>query len=140
MFIPDMGTWKAVWELLDRYADFTFAIEPCRPQDGLVFEGDGLRVVATHNRHLGEPAEGEPWESFSYRIEAGDGKSVVFSGDVADTSELQPLLGGADLVLMETGHHTVFAGRPAETEDRASLPPPLVCCREKDAIAKEDRR
>ena len=107
VFIPDMGTWKAVWELLNRYADFTFTIEPSRPQDGLVFEGDGLKVVAAHNRHLGEAAEGEPWESFSYRIEAEDGKSVVFSGDVADTSELQPLLGGADLVLMETGHHTV---------------------------------
>lgn len=106
VFMPDMSIWHAVWELLRGYQDFTFPIEPSRPRDGLLFEGDGLRVVAAHNRHLGEPAAGELWESFSYRIEA-HGKSVVFSGDVADTSELEPLLPGADLVLMETGHHSV---------------------------------
>lgn len=106
VFVPDMRIWHAAWELLDRYADLTFPIEPCQVRDGLVFEGDGLKVLATHNRHLGEAAAGEPWESFSYRIEAR-GKSIVFSGDVADPAELRPLLPDADLLLMETGHHLV---------------------------------
>ncbi len=104
--IPDMNTWRAVWDLIKDYKDLDFPIEPSRTRDGVVFDADGLRVTAAHNRHIGEPAEGEPWESFSYRIEAG-GRSVLFSGDVADVSELQPLLGGVDLVLMETGHHQV---------------------------------
>lgn len=106
VLVPLMSTWNAVWELLKEHQDFTFSIEPSTTRDGVVFDADGLRVTAAHNRHLGEPAEGEPWESFSFRIEAG-GKSIVFSGDVADVSELHPLLGGADLVLMETGHHKV---------------------------------
>ena len=106
VLVPQMSTWNAVRALLKDYPDFTFPIETSTTRDGVVYEADGLRVTAAHNRHLGQPAEGEPWESFSFRIEAG-GKSIVFSGDVADMSELHPLLGGANLVLMETGHHRV---------------------------------
>ena len=104
VFIPDMSIWDAVWGLVRK--DVTFSIEAERPRDGQIFEDDGLRVVAAHNNHLGQPANDDSWESFSYRIEA-DGKSVVYSGDVADISDLEPLLGNTDLVLMETGHHTV---------------------------------
>ena len=106
VLVPRMDTWNAVWELLREYQDFTFQVEPSMTRDGVVWDADGLRVIAAHNRHLGEPEAGEPWESFSFRIES-DGKSIVFSGDVADISELHPLLGGADRVLMETGHHKV---------------------------------
>ncbi len=106
VFMPDMSIWDAVWGLVKKYPDFTFPIEAAPPEDGLVFEEDGLRVVAAHNNHLGQPAENEPWESFSYRIEA-DGRRVVYSGDIAAPSDVEPLLGRTDLVLMETGHHTV---------------------------------
>ncbi len=106
VFMPDMSIWDGVWNIVQKYQDITFPIEAAPPTDGLVFERDGLRVVAAHNNHLGKPATGEPWESFSYRIEA-DGKSVVYSGDIAAPSDVESLLDNDDLVLMETGHHTV---------------------------------
>jgi L-ascorbate metabolism protein UlaG (beta-lactamase superfamily) len=85
--------------------DFEFV--PHLVADGLVYEQDGLRVVAQHNEHIGVPAPGEAWRSFSYRVE-GNGRSLVHSGDVKHISELAGLMGdGCDLLLMETGHHDV---------------------------------
>ena len=47
--------------------------------------------------------------SFSYLFEA-DGKRIVLSGDVKRPSELDPLLAdGADVLVMETGHHKVLS-------------------------------
>lgn len=106
--IPDMRCWQAIHDLLrasmNGYnVDFSLDVRPT--QDGVCYEGEGLRVAALHNRHLGDPAPGEPWRSFSYRIEA-DGKSLVYSGDVRHVSDFDPLLdGGCDLLFMETGHH-----------------------------------
>jgi len=80
-----------------------------RPKDGVVFDENGFRVTAHHNMHVGAPKPGQPWESFSYRFEA-DGHAVVYSGDVAHPEDVDPLVAqGCDLLLMETGHHTVEA-------------------------------
>ena len=50
---------------------------------------------------------GEPWLSYSFRIESG-GKAVVYSGDTGGVEELAPPAGdGCELLLMETGHHRV---------------------------------
>ena len=77
-------------------------------EDGVVFDERGVKVSAVHNKHLKEP-EGGAWHSFSYLIEA-DGKRAVFSGDVLEPCELDPLVeGGCDLLIMETGHHPVSA-------------------------------
>ncbi|MBQ2749971.1 MAG: hypothetical protein IJF34_09330, partial [Clostridia bacterium] len=47
------------------------------------------------------------WRAFGYRME-GEGKSVVFSGDIGDYTDLDPLIGdGCDLLLVETGHMSI---------------------------------
>ena len=75
-------------------------------RDGLVFEDENIKVSALHNGHLRERGE-TGWHSYSYLIEAG-GKKIVFSGDVASARDLDELMvGGCDLLIMETGHHKV---------------------------------
>ena len=75
--------------------------------DGTILDSEGLKITALHNGHLGEPAPGRQWQSFSFRIEAAH-KSIVSSGDIKHVSEAMPLIGeGCDLFIMETGHHQV---------------------------------
>ena len=71
--------------------------------DGTLCQG-ALRVEAFHNLHLGTPAAGEPWKSFSFTAEA-EGKKLLYSGDFGQLSELLPHASHADLVFLETGHH-----------------------------------
>ncbi len=107
--VPDLDFWAGVVGFLNAQADgfrSRFALDAVRVRDGVVFEEGGLRVTALHNRHLGEGGEAKPWASFSYRIEA-EGRSVVFSGDVAGVADVVPLLEACDVFLMETGHHKV---------------------------------
>ena len=109
LYIPDLYVWDGVQAVVRGPAkdmDLGFDLQAQRYEDGVIYDDGDLRVIALHNRHLGEPAAGQPWQSFSFRIEAG-GKAVVFSGDAAATSELGPLLDDCDLFLMETGHHAV---------------------------------
>ena len=62
-----------------------------------------VSVEACHNLHLGNSP---PWLSFSYRI-TGEGKSIVYSGDIRNSADLDTLLAeGCDVLLTETGHHT----------------------------------
>ena len=84
----------------------SFQIDGRTYADGPIFDDGQVRVIAQHNLHLGRPGDGEPWQSFSFRVEAA-GKVFVTSGDVGDVSELDPLLGDCDLFIMETGHHKV---------------------------------
>jgi L-ascorbate metabolism protein UlaG (beta-lactamase superfamily) len=109
MHLPAMHLWEGLRLFLGGgrlklQADGRFAAHLL--QDGPVFDDGVVRVRALHNRHIGVPPEGEPWQSFSFRI-AGDGRTLVYSGDVRDVRELDPLLDGCDLLLMETGHHPV---------------------------------
>jgi ribonuclease BN (tRNA processing enzyme) len=105
LFIPDLSVWHGIHGMFSlRSFPFDLAVKRC--EDGVIYDDSILRVTALHNKHIGEPAPGDPWRSFSLRIEAGD-KRIVYSGDVAHVSEIQPLLAGCDLFLMETGHHRV---------------------------------
>jgi len=107
VLIPDLGVWRHVLGVLggtEGGFKIDYHIEGARVRDGVLYDESGLRVTALHNRHLGEPEDGESWRSYSFGIEAG-GKHVVFSGDVKDVRELAPLLDRCDLLLMETGHH-----------------------------------
>jgi len=111
VWIPDLDVWRHILGVLGGTEGgfrIDYQIEGERVRDGLLYDADGLRVEALHNRHLGEPADGESWLSYSFRIEADD-KRVVFSGDVKDVRELTPLLDDCDLLLMETGHHDAEA-------------------------------
>lgn len=109
LYVPEMQLWEGVHTVLrgtEGGFRIDYEIDAQRYHDGLVHEDEHLRVTALHNRHVGEPGPGEAWRSFSLRIENGR-RTVVFSGDVRDVSELEPLLPGCDLLLMETGHHKV---------------------------------
>ncbi|MCB8944569.1 MAG: MBL fold metallo-hydrolase [Ardenticatenaceae bacterium] len=109
--VPDMEVWAGMMQMLRRTQgnfELDFEFVPHLVADGLVYEQDGLRVVAQHNEHMGVPEPGEAWRSFSYRVEGVNGRSLVHSGDVKHISELAGLVGdGCDLLLMETGHHDV---------------------------------
>jgi len=109
IFIPDLDAWDGVVKVLRPTRDVCaadFTIQAMSVQDGVIYDEHGLKVIALHNHHLGQPQDGRPWKSFSFRIEA-EGKSVVFSGDVASVQDVHSLLDHCDLFLMETGHHTV---------------------------------
>ncbi|MGI6207725.1 MAG: MBL fold metallo-hydrolase [Anaerolineae bacterium] len=109
LFLTSPEVWEGVRSLLGaslgRPEDRLVA-EPRYYSDGPIYDDGTLRVQARHNTHLGHPAPGQPWRAFSFRIEA-EGKAMVYSGDIGHVSELDPLLEGAELVLMETGHHGV---------------------------------
>ena len=105
LFIPDLSVWRGIHRMLSWRA-FPFELIAKDYRDGLIYEDGAVGVTALHNRHLGAPEKAENWRSFSFRIEAGN-KSVVYSGDVADVRELEPILDGCDLLLIETGHHRV---------------------------------
>jgi hypothetical protein len=62
-----------------------------------------MRVTAFHNHHL-KHEEGDPWRSFSYRIEC-EGKVIVYSGDIKLYTDLDEVIGeGCDVAFVETGH------------------------------------
>ncbi|MBQ9116347.1 MAG: MBL fold metallo-hydrolase [Clostridia bacterium] len=76
-------------------------------EDGVLYVDENVKITALHNRHLKGDGENGKWHSFSYLIET-EGKRIIFSGDLTAPSELDPLLiNGADILLMETGHHKV---------------------------------
>ena len=110
VFLPTLGAWEGIPRMLRStpagHAQDSVVLEGQEYGDGVIYADDAVRVTARHNCHLGEPAPGQPWHSFSFLIEA-EGKAVVFSGDVASVGELEPLIDGCDLILMETGHHGV---------------------------------
>lgn len=110
LLLPRMDIWTGLLDLIDTDIDtFTpgYTIDPRRLVEGEVFADDVIRVLAAGNAHMGPPAEDGLPRSFSFRIEAA-ARSVVYSGDVADVSELAPLVGdGCDVIVMETGHHLV---------------------------------
>ncbi len=108
VFIPDELSWEGVSKVLSATEggfSTKFGIRMKLPEERLIFEENGFKVSALHNGHLGRDENGRHL-SFSYKIEAG-GKTIVYSGDVKEVSELEPLLQDCSLLLMETGHHRV---------------------------------
>ncbi len=80
---------------------FPYSIIESEIGEGVVFEDGQVRVSAITNNHT----RGE-FRSYSFLIEA-EGKRVVFSGDLEAPEELDPIINGCDLLIMETGHHAV---------------------------------
>ncbi len=114
LHLPDLRAWDAVSSLLaltEGGFSCRFVIRPGLIGDGPLFEDNGLAVSALHTRHLPH-AEGEPWRSFGFSIEA-DGKKIVYTGDTKGYEDYAPLLDGCDVLLHETGHH-----HPAEVAKR----------------------
>ena len=109
ILIPNLNVWDGVLQVLAGPREISapdFNLDAQTYRDGVIYNQNGLKITALHNRHLGEPAPGKPWQSYSFRIETEE-KCLVFSGDVKDVREVAPLLDGCDLFLMETGHHRV---------------------------------
>lgn len=108
IFFPDerlLAAAKTI-ALCDAHSQFRFEMCEHGISDGLIFKDRNLQVRAMHNLHMGEPADGM-WKSFSFLLES-EGKRVVYAGDLRYLEELEPLLAeGADLLIMETGHHPV---------------------------------
>ncbi len=112
VYTPNMASWQAMNEFLTHTEgnfslDFDLAAFPVTP--GAIFEENGISVQALPNRHIPpETTVSRVFRSYSFRVES-DSASFVFSGDVADVSEIAPLIlhRHTDLVLVETGHHGV---------------------------------
>ena len=109
LFIPNLESWQGIFTMLrntEGNFECNFALDVKRPEDGLIYQDENIRVTALHNGHLPDNEKGEHL-AYSYRIET-EGKSIVFSGDVGGPDDLNDLIGdGCDLLLMETGHHKV---------------------------------
>ncbi len=106
VYIPDLAVFQGIYQMLlgsEGHYETVFSLEPHLVADGVLCQG-ALRVEAFHNLHLGTPAAGEPWKSFSFTAEA-EGKKLLYSGDFGQLPELLPHASHADLVFLETGHH-----------------------------------
>ena len=80
--------------------------------DGDLYDDGSVQVEVLANTHIQVPEGAKP-ESFSFRITSGS-RTIIFSGDVRSVEEIIPWCReGADLLLMENGHHS----------------PPLLCAR-----------
>ena len=75
-------------------------------KNGCIYKDKNIEVSAYHNRHQ-EMYESGNELSFSFKILCG-GKTIVYSGDVKELSELDSLLEECcDYLLVETGHHQI---------------------------------
>lgn len=109
IFFPDLSVLQAVKTVALGNVDpgFNYVINEHRIADGVIFEDENLRVSALHNRHLKNDDGVVGFRSFSFLAQT-QGKRIVCSGDVRSPSELDPFVkDGADLLIMETGHHKV---------------------------------
>lgn len=111
LFVPLKNVWSGAETLLD--ADGAsykrrLSVVPCLMTDGVLFDDGAVKITAYHNMHI-RRAEGEPWRSFSFRIEA-EGKAIVYSGDIRELQELDSAIGeGCDCAITETGHFKIDA-------------------------------
>ncbi|MBE6370055.1 MAG: ribonuclease Z [Lentisphaerae bacterium] len=87
-----LGAWPLATEVKDHLLT-----------DGGKFENGEVTIEFIGNKHI-PVADGEPLKSFSFRISA-EGKTVVYSGDIADPDEIGEWSRKCDLLLMESGHH-----------------------------------
>lgn len=110
LYFPDLNIWYGLEKMLFLKGrtlknGLGFCINLVT--DGVIYAKNDLMVSAVHNLHLGKPESKENWQSFSFLIEAAD-KRIVYSGDFKAMRELEPLfVNEVDLLLVETGHHSV---------------------------------
>lgn len=112
LFLPDIGKLEAIREILSPnlkdYEPYGIKLKilPEEVTDRVLLDDGTVKVTAYHNHHLSR-AEGEPWRSFSYKVET-EGKILVYSGDVKSYSDLNAALSeGCDALIIETGHFKV---------------------------------
>lgn len=110
VFIPELEVWEAIMKMnkytFPAYDNNNIEYKPIVYKDGVIFDERGLKVTALHNFHMGKPIDGEPWLSYSFRIEAHE-KCFVYSGDLGGPEDVGPLFDNCDLLFMEAGHFRV---------------------------------
>jgi len=99
LLLPDLRLWDGVSYMSGMGEE----IHVREYADGLLYNDEGFRVTALHNRHIPHK-DGTPWRSFGFLIEC-EGRRIVYSGDTKRVDDYAPLMEGCDLLLMETGHH-----------------------------------
>jgi ribonuclease BN (tRNA processing enzyme) len=107
-----------------------FSLEICAIKPGMIYQDGTIAVEAISNSHLSAhpeyarlPAEYPHMalESYSFAVTV-DGRKIVYSGDITSLRELEPLLAGADTVIIEMAH---FA--PEDVEEFVNtLPTALI--------------
>lgn len=107
LFIPNMETWKGILQMLLHTRErcpWDTDVIATQIKDGLIYKDENIEVLAYHNRHQ-EIYECGSQLSFSFKIR-GEEKTIVYSGEVEDLSELDQLLvEHCDYLLIETGKH-----------------------------------
>lgn len=105
LYIPRQSILDGVMQLLKGEEDFMrkLPINAHKVEDGILFDDGCVKMTAIHNTHI-KMTEEKEWTSFSYLVEA-ENKKIVFSGDLGEYQELDPLIGdGCDIAILETGH------------------------------------
>ena len=108
VYVPNLQVWDGLLTMM-RHTEgnfkLKFKLEAHPTHDGVLFDDGVIRVTALHNTHM-LPVDGQ-WQSYSFLIE-GDGKKLVYSGDVKSYTELDPLISdGCDGLIIETGHFVI---------------------------------
>ena len=108
VYIPNLQVWDSLLTML-RHTEggfkTKFQLTATRTEDGVLFDDGTLRVTASHTEHM-KPIDGQ-WQSYAFLIE-GDGKKLVYSGDVKAYEEMDGLIGdGCDGLIIETGHFVI---------------------------------
>ncbi|MBN2711229.1 MAG: hypothetical protein JXR97_02205 [Planctomycetes bacterium] len=109
--IPFAPPWSGLIEMLEGATGNHFAngfvLEVEKYGDGIVLDDGTMKVRACHNSYMGAPYMHRDWKSYSVRAE-GEGKSVVYSGNMHDVSDLFPLLEEpCDILMVGTSHQPV---------------------------------
>ena len=108
VYMPNMDSWDGLMKLLKNTEGgfkCSFDIKANRIEDGIIYDRDGFKVSTIHNLHM-QKTEDDRWQSFSFMIEADD-KRIVYSGDIKSMDDISSLIDPCDILLVETGHHTV---------------------------------
>jgi len=109
LFIPNMEAWEGVLQMLLHTCEgcsWDTDVIASQIKNGLLYKDKNIEVTAYHNTHLEAYEDGNEL-SFSFKIQ-GDGKTVVFSGDIKELFDLDAALETpCDYLLVETGHHSI---------------------------------
>lgn len=106
VYIPNLATFDAILTILkNTEGNYKTEYETLAKQisDSTLLKNDDIEVIARHNFHL--PQRENEWQSFSFRITAGE-KKIIYSADIKSLEDMKEFLEeGCDLLIMETGHH-----------------------------------
>lgn len=104
IYFPNVECWQNMKNYLsDMLIELKYPVHVHQVEEGKLFDDGNISVEAFSNTHIRVPQDSKPL-SYSYLIE-GEGKKIVYSGDVGNYSELDVLLeDGCDVLIIETGH------------------------------------